>query len=379
MILANRRPGSDITTARKRVNVMTRTYFYFSLIVGLAPMVVTTGCSRASGQTREPVKELPALVDVKLAKALPVTVPRVFVLSGTLTGNEQAKVAAGAAGKVLATYVERGQFVKKGAILARLDPRTVQAQAQEAAAQLESMRAQRAQSDLDCERTQRMFDKGAIAKADYDRAHTACTTSHFAVAAAEARKALIAQALRDAQIRAPFSGMVVEKHVSAGEYLRPDSPVATLVDVDSLRVELTVPEAELANVKQGMAVRFRVASGRECEGKVRYIGPSVRQQTRDGVVEAVVENSAHDLRPGMFVTATLALGEQTLPGVPESAVAKDGATRRVFVVMNGRVEERLVSLGEIRDGIAPVVDGVKQGEQVVAQLSPGVRDGARVQ
>ena len=358
---------------------MTRTYFYFSIVVGLAPAFLSTGCGRASGQTREPVKELPALVDVKLAKASPVTVPRVFVLSGTLTGNEQAKVAAGAAGKIVATYVERGQFVKKGAILARLDPRTVRAQAQEAAAQLESIRAQRAQSDLDCERTQSMIDKGAIAKADYDRARTSCETGRFAVAAAEARKSLISQALRDSQIRAPFSGMVVEKHVSAGEYLRPDSPVATLVDVDSLRVELTVPEAELANVKPGMAVRFSAVSGQECVGKVRYIGPSVRQQTRDAVVEAVLENTAHDLRPGMFVTATLALGEQTLPGVPESAIAKDGSSRRVFVVVDGRVEERLVSLGEIRGGIASVVDGLKQGEQVVAKLSPGVRDGARVQ
>jgi membrane fusion protein (multidrug efflux system) len=303
------------------------------------------------------------------------------VLSGTLIGNEQARVAAGAAGKVIATYVERGQFVKKGAVLARLDPRTVQAQAREAAAQLSSLRAQRAQSELDCERTQQMFDKGAIAKADYDRAHTACETSRFAVAAAEARRALFAQALRDSQIRAPFSGMVVEKHVSAGEYLRPDSPVATLVDVDSLRLELTVPEAELARVKQGMDVRFRVASGesgRDYSGKVRYIGPSVREQTRDGVIEAVVENASHDLRPGMFVTATLALGEQTLPGVPEAAVAKDGTSRRVFVVVDGRVEERLVSLGVIQDGIAPVLDGVRPGERIVAQLSPDVRDGVRV-
>jgi membrane fusion protein (multidrug efflux system) len=358
---------------------MTRNYLYLSLLaVGLAPAWLLSGCSRAVGQTRATAAEAPVLLDVKTTQAAPVKVPRVFVLSGTLTGNEQARVAAGAAGKVIATYVERGQFVKKGAILARLDTRTVRAQAQEAAAQVASLRAQRAQTDLDCERTQRMFDKGAIAKADYDRARTACETSRFAVTAAEARQALYGEALRDSQIRAPFSGMVVERHVSPGEYLRPDSPVATLVDVDRLRVELTVPEAELANVEPGMEVRFHAASGRERVGKVRYIGPSVREQTRDAVVEAEVENAAHDLRPGMFVTATLALGEQTLPGVPEAAVAKDGTSRRVFVVVEGRVEERLVSVGERQDGIVPVLDGVKPGERIVAQLSPDVRDGVRV-
>ena len=77
------------------------------------------------------------------------------------------------------------------------------------------------------------------------------------MSSAEARKTLTAEALRDTEIRAPFSGMVVERAVSAGEYVRPDSRVVTLVDVDSLRVEITVPEADVAPVKQGMLVDFR--------------------------------------------------------------------------------------------------------------------------
>ena len=68
-----------------------------------------------------------------------------------------------------------------------------------------------------------MFEKGAISKADYDSAHTSCETSKWSVAAAEARKTQIAEALRDTEIRAPFSGMVVERKVSAGEYVRADS------------------------------------------------------------------------------------------------------------------------------------------------------------
>src|SRR5436190_2174510 len=127
-----------------------------------------------------------------------------------------------------------------------------QVTAQEPAVQVESLKAQQAQAALDCQRTDTMFQKGAISKAEYDRGRTQCETSKFAVSAAEARKSLTAEALRDTEIKAPFSGMVVERFVTNGEYVRADSPVVTLVDTDNLRVELTVPEADVAEVKQGM-------------------------------------------------------------------------------------------------------------------------------
>ncbi len=355
----------------------TNTSFLLALIAAAG---FASGCSQAAGQTRgAPTASAP--VEAPLAVASIVSVPRVIVLSGTLAGNEQAKVAAGAVGKVLATYVERGQFVKKGALLAQLDPRAVRAQAEEAVAQLESLRAQRAQALLDCERSQRMFDKGAVAKADYDRTHTQCETSKWSVSAAEARKSLTSEALHDTQIRAPFSGMIVERNVTAGEYVHADSTVATLVDVDALRVELTVPESAVAQVKQSMKVLFRVAAtpdSRSYEGKLRYIGPSVRQQTRDAVVEAVVENPTHELRPGMFVTAKLELGQENLPSVPASAVFTEGSQRHVFVAVNGRVEDRLVQVAEAARGLVPVIDGLKTGERVVAQLGPEIRDGVRL-
>ena len=372
--------------AETKVSPMTKKYVYPSihsftpLVAFVATAAISSGCGRASGQTLA-IAEAAPILDVKLATASDIKVPRVLTLSGTLTGNEQAKVAAGAAGKVIATFVERGQVVKKGAVLVQLDPRAVRAQAQEAAAQYESLKAQREQADLDCARTQRMFDKGAISKAEYDRAHTQCQTTKWSESAADARKTLTAEALRDTQIRAPFNGLVVERNVTAGEYVRVDSPVVTLVDVDALRVELTVPEADLVQVHQDMKVEFRTAAGdrgRAYQGKIRYIGPSVRQQTRDALVEAIVENGTHELRPGMFVTAKVELGERMLPSVPETAVRIEGSQRHVFVSVGGRLKDRLVQIAEAKSGLVPVVDGLKAGDRVVAQLSPDIHDGARV-
>jgi membrane fusion protein, multidrug efflux system len=342
-------------------------------------LLLAAGCHRPAAEQLKGPPDSSAPISVKQVAARELKVPRILMLSGSLIGSEEAEVAAGAAGKVLSTHVERGSVVKKGTVLVRLDARTASAQAEEAAAQLSSLKAQEEQAGLDCARTEQMFAKGAISKADYDRAQTACKTTKFSVSAAQARKALTAEALRDTEIRAPFSGMVVERFVSAGEYVRPDSRVVTLVDVDNLRVELTVPEADVAQIKQGMTVEFRTAgSGRLVRGRVRYVGPSVRRQTRDAVVEAVVENAGRDLRPGMFVTAELAMGEQTLPAVPASAVRAEGTLRHVYLVQAGRLEDRLVQVGEPRDGLVPVVNGIKAGDQVVADVTPEVRDGARV-
>ena len=140
-----------------------------------------------------------------------------------------------------------------------------------------------------------MFEKGAISKADYDRSHTACETTKWSVSAAEARKTLTAEALRDTEIRAPFSGMVVERFVSAGEYVRPDSQVVTLVDVDSLRVELTVPEADVAAGQAGddrsISAPPRAATAALPAARSATSARRCASRAATPIVEAVVDNA----------------------------------------------------------------------------------------
>jgi membrane fusion protein, multidrug efflux system len=344
--------------------------------------LVVVGCKHATPVETKATPDADTPVAVSLVAARDVKTPRLVTLSGTLIGSEEAQVAAGAAGKVIATYVERGSVVRKGAVLARLDSRALGAQAAQAAADAEGSKLMAQQAKLDCDRTEQMFQKGAISKADYDKAHTQCETSKWTVSSAEARRTLTAEALRDTEIKAPFSGMIVDRAVTAGEYVQPASRVATLVDTDNLRVEITVPEADIPFVRQGMLVDFRTSGGAGGEklyhGKIRYVGPSVRRQSRDAIVEAVFANQEHELRPGMFVTARITLGEQTLPAVPAKAVRADGTLKHVFVATAGRLEDRLVQAGEPVGGEVPIVSGIKAGEQVVAELTPDVRDGAKV-
>src|SRR3954469_20747115 len=178
----------------------------WTLTAALVAAGIATGCKNTPTPAKAADAEAPP-VAVSLVPVKEVKTPRVVTLSGTLIGAEEAQVAAGAAGKVVQTFVQRGSVVKKGALLARLDSRALGAQASQAMADLEGMKLQAAQTKLDCERTDRMFEKGAIAKADYDKVHTQCAGSKFTVQAAEARKTLTVEALHDTEIRAPFSGM----------------------------------------------------------------------------------------------------------------------------------------------------------------------------
>src|SRR5688572_28452842 len=166
----------------------------------LVPLLAAA-CHRAPAEQSKGPPDSSAPIAVKQVAAREVKEPRVLVLSGSLIGSEEAEVAAGAASKVMSTHVERGSVVKKGTVLVRLDSRTASAQAEEAAAMLGSLKAQEEQARLDCARTEQMFAKGAISKADYDRAQTGCKTTRFSVSAAQARKTMTAEALRDTEIR----------------------------------------------------------------------------------------------------------------------------------------------------------------------------------
>ena len=187
----------------------------------------------------------------------------------------------------------------------------------------------------------------------------------------------------DLVIKAPFDGLVADRFVNPGEYVRPDSRVATVVQLDPLRLELSVPENALASFGVGAEVKFHVAAWPQetFTGKVRFIGATVRRATRDLLVEAVVANKDERLRPGMFAVADVTLGQVALPAVPREAVRTDerAGNDRVFVVENGRIEERLVRTGRTEADIVIIQSGVRAGERVVVKPSATLRDGQRVQ
>jgi membrane fusion protein (multidrug efflux system) len=177
---------------------------------------------------------------------------------------------------------------------------------------------------------------------------------------------MAAQNVGDGSVRAPFAGVVTERYVDVGEFVRADSRVVTIVSIDTLRLELAVPEAEASKVKEDADVSFKVATfpDRRFSGKVRFVSGAIRAATRDLVVEAIVDNADKSLKPGMFADIELNVGTRKLAGVPKDAIFEKDGRERAFFVVEGRLEERVLSTLPQVTGAVPVLKGAKAGEAV---------------
>jgi RND family efflux transporter MFP subunit len=193
--------------------------------------------------------------------------------------------------------------------------------------------------------------------------------------------ALARKATADTAIRAPFAGLVVDRTVSVGDYVTKGARVATVVRVDPIRVELTVPEQSVSLVNVGQPVRLAVDAypGEEFTATVRFVSPSVRADQRALTVEAIAANPDGRLKPGLFVTASIQRPAST-PAllVPRASIETVSGTSRVYVVKAEKVEERIVTTGENVGALIEITSGLAQGDVVALEPKGRLVDGAAV-
>jgi len=282
---------------------------------------------------------------------------------------------------VASTYVERGMPVKAGQVLAIVDSKAAGFQAAAANAQSQAAETQVAAARQDCDRADTLFKQGAMAKSEYDRQKSQCTAQLFQANAARANADLAGKLAGDTVIRAPIDGIIGERYVNVGEYVQPASKVASVFSVDPVRVNISVPEAVVGQVKEGQTLDVQVSAwpDRKFPAVVKFVSPSLRAQTRDLIIEATAENHDLALRAGMFATVLLLTGEEEQPTVPKDAIKADGAIRRMFLAREGQAFEMVVRTGVEKDGRVAVLEPIKQGEKVIVKPPPGLHDGSSIQ
>lgn len=372
----------------------------------------------AGGAQPTVTAENAAPVRVTVATATARQVPDVLSATGTLVPDQQSQVTPLVGGRVTAVLVERGSQVREGDPMLRLrdvDYRTNAATASAVVSQSRSrlglddsgrfdpestaeVRAAAAQRDLAADglrRAEQLHNGGSMSDSEYQRALLQATAareqyraavngtraSYFAYQQARETLASAQRAVSDSVVRAPFSGEVAERMANVGEYVTPQRAVVNLVKTDPLRMEIQVPQERFAQVRPDQAVEVRVDAWPErvFRGTLRYISAAVRTDTRSLVAEAVIPNADHVLRPGLFATARIALGTQrTAVVLPSRAVLSEAGTSRVFVVSNGRVQARVVSVTE-RNGDEVLVErGVSAGDRVATDNLNRLGDGVAV-
>lgn len=384
----------------------------------LAAAALAAACStpNASASTSAAAPE-PVVISTAIVESQPID--RYLRVTGSLVADEQAEVSAEVSGRVVATPVERGTRVGDGAALVTISATQASAQLAEAEANAAQIEARlglapgqpfdparvpdvmNAKASLDLaaaefERIQSLLEQKVVSPSEYDQrrmqveaarqqyrmAQNGAEQSLRALDAARARVAMARKALADTTVRAPFAGLVAERLVSVGDYVSAGTRVATVVRVDPVRVELTVPEHAVALIRDGQAVRLTVDAypGEVFEARLRHISPALRADQRALTVEAIAANGDGRLKPGLFATAAIRLpaGQPALL-VPPTAVETLSGTSRVYVVVNGeRVEERIVTTGDTVGTRVEVTSGLASGEVVAAEPKGRLADGAAV-
>jgi RND family efflux transporter MFP subunit len=302
-------------------------------------------------------------------------------ISGSLEAKTEAKVKAEFLGQVDRTFVDEGQRVRRGVLLARLDDIAVRdaylsAKSAERTAESTLQNAQR-----NAERARRLAQAGALPERDLETAQLNVTNAEGALADARARLSLNAKQLRNTMVRAPINGAVSNRAVDAGDVVQIGTELFTIVDLSSLRLEATVPVEELRRLRPGSPVEFGVSGfDRQFRGRIERINPAVDPATRQVRIYVSVPNTEQELVAGLFAEGRVATDTRRAVSVPLSAVDRRGTAPVVHRVKSGRVDVVPVQLG-VTDEAAELVEvsaGLAQGDTVLLGSAQGVTPGTAV-
>lgn len=341
-----------------------------------ALLLLLGACAGADGTSSADVA--PA-VPVTTALAAERSTPETLPLTGELIASEEAHVSADTNGVVTSVRVQRGQHVNKGDVIATVDARVAQLNAEAASAQQALAEVQLTEAKTQCARAESLHAQGAMATSQYDLAMTQCKAQTEALQAASANASLAGTSLAKAQVRAPFSGRVGERLVDVGEFIAAAQPVISLYTDEALRVRFSVPERQAGSVAEGQVARFALTSAPDDwrESVVRFVSPALRAPARDLVVEAEVSDVA-GLKPGMFARIALEVGQAPHVAVPDAAVHTEGSVSSVYVVREGRAFQTVVRKGASAEGYTAVLTDLAVGDVVVVSPPDTLHDGALV-
>lgn len=306
-----------------------------------------------------------APADLPVAEVRLVRRPQYESAVGTVRAVHEAAVASKLLAKVVEVKVKAGQVVTRDEVLVRLDDSDLQARLKQAEATRTAAEATQQRTATEYQRARRLIGNRAISQAEYDQAISA-----WKAATAELERAQ--QAVREAKVvldyatlRAPMTGIVIDKRVEAGDTVAPGQVLLTLYDPTRMQMVVTVRESLAEQLKVGQKIRGRLeALKHDCEATISEIVPEAQAASRSFTVK-VTGPCPPGIYSGMFGRIFIPLEDEEVVVVPTAAVFKVGQLDMVDVVAEGTVQRRSVQLGRKLDQDYEVLAGLTAGEKVV--------------
>lgn len=351
-------------------------------LVAATLTVVTCGGNAAPPAGAAAATTTPAVVQLAPEHVAIATVADITsgpFVSGQLTPAREATVRAQIGGPLISLTVDRGQSVRQGAVIGRIAARELDDALVSAQVAVKSAENSLTVAKSDAARTESLVKGGALAARDLEQARNLVAGAEAQLAAAKSRETGVRQQLDDTIVKAPITGVVSDRPASAGDILTPGTPIVTIIDPSSMRLEAAVTSDQVSLVRPGATVRFRIRglSSELVTGTIDRLSPTADPITRQVTIFVTMPNAGGKLIAGLFAEGRVDAETRRGVIVPMGAVDETGPTATVTRIRDGKAERVTVTLG-IRQSEAELIEirsGLTAGDVVILgaakTLSPG--------
>ena len=306
-------------------------------------------------------------VAVETAEVTPGRLESIVRAVGTLTAEASATLRAELPGQIIGVHFSEGQPLAKGAKLFSIEATVLEAEVNEA-------RANANRSEAALQRAQELAAKQLVSRTDYDTARANYDVDVARLRSSQAR-------LSKTVIRAPFDGFVGLRRINIGDYATIGQELVDVVQLDPLRVDFSVPETLLPKMRPELQIEVTVDAYPDeiFAGQIIAVAPKSDVQGHSLEVRASLPNAELKLRPGLFVRVNISLGvKSNAIVIPEQAIWPIGESKTVYVVVDGKAQQRVVRLGDRKPGAVEIVAGLEAGEIIVTAGQMRLYDGIAV-
>jgi membrane fusion protein (multidrug efflux system) len=333
-------------------------------------LALVAGCSNGKAKDKDEATQTTVPVEVQPVRRAAM----VAVYSGTapIEAHDEAVVVAKVGGEVRQIYVEEGDTVKAGQVLARLDGDRLRLEVAESEAKLRKL-------ERDLTRFEELSQKGLVAKNELENAE-------FDLDALRASYERARLELSYTEIRAPIAGVISARDIKVGNTISPNSqggadPTFRVTDLDPLVAYVHIPEKEFRKLAPGQAAEVVVDAlgGTRFTGRIALISPTVDPQTGTFRAKLEVPDTSHRLKPGMFARVNIVYERrENALQVPRNSILDSDGSQSVFVVAGNKAEQRRIKPGLVNGGWVEVTEGLKGNERIVVVGQGGLKSGTLV-
>ncbi len=356
-------------------------------IILILTVIFSLSLYSCRSQTEDKIEEPQAtgVTPVKIFQVKKERISEKFLFTGILEAWRQVNVTSEVGGKIARIYVDEGQVVKEGQLLAELETETLRLQIKQAEAGLAVAKSNLKDAKRNLGRMERLWEEKAVSEQQYEKVKLAYEAAEAQFRQAQASLNLVRYNLNVSSMKAPFPGVIASKNAQEGDVINPmmgafspSSGVVTLMDLSRIKIKLEVSPKDVQRIEQNQNAFLFInfLPGQEFKGRVATVSQVADPQSKKFSIEVWVENSRLLLKPNTFGEVVIEVDSHPdALVVPQKAVLEENY---VFVVENGIAKRKKVNLGLKNQELVEVTSGLEEGEKVVIEGNYGLVEGAPV-